>query len=55
MRPIASEQDPITYPLNELIGTRAHVKLLRIRGIAKFKNVFLDLTNDCDLKGCCRS
>jgi predicted transcriptional regulator len=30
MRPIASEQDPIKYPLNELIGTRAHVRLLRV-------------------------
>lgn len=30
MRPIASGQDPIKYPLNELIGTRAHVRLLRV-------------------------
>lgn len=30
MRPIASEQNPIRYPLNELLGTRAHVRLLRV-------------------------
>jgi predicted transcriptional regulator len=30
MRPIASEQDPIQYPLNELLGTQAHVRLLRV-------------------------
>lgn len=30
MRPITSEQDPIKYPLNELIGTRANVRLLRV-------------------------
>ena len=30
MRPIASEQEPIKYPLNELIGTRARVRLLRV-------------------------
>jgi predicted transcriptional regulator/succinate dehydrogenase flavin-adding protein (antitoxin of CptAB toxin-antitoxin module) len=30
MRPIASEQDPIKYPLNKLIGTQAHVRLLRV-------------------------
>ncbi len=30
MRPIVSEQDPLRYPLNELLGTRAHVRLLRV-------------------------
>ena len=30
MRPIASEQDPLRYPLNEILGTRAHVRLLRV-------------------------
>ena len=30
MRPIACEQDPLRYPLNELLGTRAHVRLLRV-------------------------
>jgi len=30
MRPIVSEQDPIRYPLNELLGTRANVRLLRV-------------------------
>ena len=30
MRPIASEQDPLHYPLNELFGTQAHVRLLRV-------------------------
>lgn len=30
MRPIANEQDPLRYPLNELLGTRAHVRLLRV-------------------------
>jgi predicted transcriptional regulator len=30
MRPIASEQDPLRYPLNELLGTRANVRLLRV-------------------------
>ena len=30
MRPIVSEQDPLRYPLNELFGTRAHVRLLRV-------------------------
>ncbi len=30
MRPIASEQNPLRYPLNELLGTRAHVRLLRV-------------------------
>ncbi|MFH0728435.1 MAG: MarR family transcriptional regulator [Pseudomonadota bacterium] len=30
MRPIASEQDPSRYPLNEILGTRAHVRLLRV-------------------------
>ena len=30
MRPIVSEQDPLLYPLNELLGTRANVRLLRV-------------------------
>lgn len=30
MRPIASEQDSLRYPLNELFGTQAHVRLLRV-------------------------
>ncbi|MBW2635463.1 MAG: hypothetical protein JRE14_15370 [Deltaproteobacteria bacterium] len=30
MRPIVSEQDPLRYPLNELFGTRANVRLLRV-------------------------
>jgi predicted transcriptional regulator len=30
MRPIVSEQDPLRYPLNELLGTKAHVRLLRV-------------------------
>ena len=30
MRPIVSEQAPLRYPLNELLGTRAHVRLLRV-------------------------
>ena len=30
MRPIASEQNPLRYPLNEILGTRAHVRLLRV-------------------------
>lgn len=30
MRPIVSEQDHLHYPLNELFGTRAHVRLLRV-------------------------
>ena len=30
MRPIASEQDPLRYPLNTLFGTQAHVRLLRV-------------------------
>ena len=30
MRPIASEQNPLHYPLNELLGTQAHVRLLRV-------------------------
>ena len=30
MRPIASEQDPLRHPLNEILGTRAHVRLLRV-------------------------
>lgn len=30
MRPIVSEQDPLRYPLNELLGTRANVRLLRV-------------------------
>ncbi len=30
MRPIASEQDPLRYPLNEILGTQAHIRLLRV-------------------------
>jgi DNA-binding Lrp family transcriptional regulator len=30
MRPIASEQNSLRYPLNELFGTQAHVRLLRV-------------------------
>jgi len=30
MRPIVSEQNPLRYPLNELLGTEAHVRLLRV-------------------------
>ena len=30
MRPIVSEQDFLRYPLNELFGTRAHVRLLQL-------------------------
>lgn len=33
MRPIASEQDPLRYPLNEVFGTRAHVRLLRVMAV----------------------
>lgn len=30
MRPIVSEQDPLRHPLNELFGTQAQVRLLRV-------------------------
>lgn len=30
MRPISSEQNPLRYPLNEIFGTQAHVRLLRV-------------------------
>lgn len=30
MRPIAKEQDTLRYPLNELLGTRANVRILRL-------------------------
>ncbi|MBW1724012.1 MAG: hypothetical protein JRD87_02020 [Deltaproteobacteria bacterium] len=30
MRPIVSEQNPLQYPLNELLGTQAKVRLLRV-------------------------
>jgi len=30
MRPIASGQNPFRYPLNEVFGTQAHVRLLRV-------------------------
>ncbi|MHC4457624.1 MAG: DUF7342 family protein [Planctomycetota bacterium] len=30
MRPVASEQNPLRNPLNELLGTPAHVRLLRV-------------------------
>ncbi len=30
MRPIVNIQDPLRYPLNELFGTQAHVRLLRV-------------------------
>lgn len=33
MRPIASEQDPLRYPLNEIFGTRAHVRVLRVMAV----------------------
>jgi predicted transcriptional regulator len=30
MRPVASEQNPLRNPLNELLGTASHVRLLRV-------------------------
>jgi predicted transcriptional regulator len=33
MRPIASEQDPLRYPLNEIFGTQAHVRVLRVMAV----------------------
>jgi predicted transcriptional regulator len=33
MRPIASEQDPLRYPLNEIFGTKAHVRVLRVMAV----------------------
>ena len=30
MRPIAYQQNPLQYPLNEILGTRAQVRLLRV-------------------------
>ncbi len=30
MRPIASEQNPLRFPLNDIFGTQAHVRLLRV-------------------------
>lgn len=30
MRPVSTEQNPLRYPLNELFGTRANVRLLRV-------------------------
>jgi predicted transcriptional regulator len=30
MRPVATEQNPLRNPLNELLGTAAHVRLLRV-------------------------
>lgn len=30
MRPIATDQDPLRFPLNQLLGTPAHVRLLRV-------------------------
>ncbi len=33
MRPIASEQDSLRYPLNEIFGTRAHVRVLRVMAV----------------------
>ena len=30
MRPIVSEQNPLCYPLNDLLSTEAHVRLLRV-------------------------
>jgi predicted transcriptional regulator len=30
MRPVRTEQNPLRYPLNELLGTRANVRLLRV-------------------------
>ena len=33
MRPIASEQDPLRYPLNMIFGTQAHVRVLRVMAV----------------------
>jgi predicted transcriptional regulator len=33
MRPIASEQDPLRYPLNEIFGTQGHVRVLRVMAV----------------------
>jgi predicted transcriptional regulator len=33
MRPIASEQDPLRYPLNEIFGTQANVRVLRVMAV----------------------
>ena len=33
MRPIASEQNPLRYPLNEIFGTQAHVRVLRVMAV----------------------
>ena len=33
MRPIASEQDPLRYPLNVIFGTQAHVRVLRVMAV----------------------
>jgi predicted transcriptional regulator len=33
MRPIASEQDPLRYPLNEIFGAQAHVRVLRVMAV----------------------
>ncbi len=33
MRPIASEQDPLRYPLNEIFGTQAQVRVLRVMAV----------------------
>lgn len=33
MRPIAFEQDPLRFPLNEILGTQAHVRLIRVMAV----------------------
>ncbi len=33
MRPIASKQDPLRYPLNEIFGTQAQVRVLRVMAV----------------------
>jgi predicted transcriptional regulator/uncharacterized small protein (DUF1192 family) len=33
MCPIASEQDPLRYPLNEIFGTQAHIRVLRVMAV----------------------
>ena len=39
MRPIAIEQDILRYPLNELLGTRANVRLLRLLAVEHIDSV----------------
>ena len=33
MRPIASEQDPLRFPLNVIFGTQAHVRVIRVMAV----------------------